>query len=218
MIRIRWDQMVRKQDAISTFVLKLRALRSKLRTWNHTEVGNIHLRKHLLWEKIEFLDAQEEDKNLLIAEREERARLKRDLDLLLEQEEALGRQLSRVQWLKHGDRNIQFFHTWASNRRRKNYISELSYQGTQITDPRQMHSYFRDHFMGILGRSEEPCVRTDWKVLYPEESLPSRDLEASFTVEEVKAAVFDLASQKSPRPDGFHLPSTSSVGTLLKQT
>lgn len=39
--------------------------------------------------------------------------------------ESMWKQRSRVEWLKSGDRNMEFFHVAASQRRRKNRIEGL---------------------------------------------------------------------------------------------
>jgi hypothetical protein len=60
------------------------------------------------------------DKNEIIAN--EKAAL---IELLLEQEEVHWQQRSRVNWLQYGDRNTSFFHSFASARRKKNFIKKL---------------------------------------------------------------------------------------------
>jgi len=44
------------------------------------------------------------------------------MDELLQKQEIYSAQRSRINWLKHGDRNTKFFHAKASQKRRKNYI------------------------------------------------------------------------------------------------
>ena len=47
------------------------------------------------------------------------------IELLLEQEELHWMQCSRANWLTQGDRNTSFFHSFASARRKKNFIKRL---------------------------------------------------------------------------------------------
>lgn len=44
------------------------------------------------------------------------------LELLMEQEEITWIQRARANWLKHGDRNTNFFHQFASSRKKRNTI------------------------------------------------------------------------------------------------
>ena len=52
-------------------------------------------------------------------------RLRKEINELLDGEEVLWLQRSRVQWLGEGDHNTRYFHSYASERRRKNTISRL---------------------------------------------------------------------------------------------
>ena len=55
-----------------------------------------------------------------------RMRLLEDEDnQLLDKEAKMWRQRSKVAWLRDGDRNTRFFHSTASQRRRRNYITKL---------------------------------------------------------------------------------------------
>lgn len=47
-------------------------------------------------------------------------------------------QNSRVSWLKEGDRNTNFFHSIASNKRRKNGIDGIDIGGETVKDPAQI--------------------------------------------------------------------------------
>jgi len=48
--------------------------------------------------------------------------LSKKMDDLLQKQEIYWAQRSRLNWLKHGDRNTKFFHARASQRKRRNHI------------------------------------------------------------------------------------------------
>ena len=50
---------------------------------------------------------------------------RKEVNDLLQKQEIMWRQRSRVDWLKEGDLNTSFFHGRASMRKRKNKISKL---------------------------------------------------------------------------------------------
>lgn len=51
--------------------------------------------------------------------------LRKEINDLLDSEEIMWQQQAKVQWLKLGDRNTKYFHSKASERRRKNTILGL---------------------------------------------------------------------------------------------
>jgi hypothetical protein len=77
---------------------------------------------------------------------------------MLEQEEILWSQRSRVNWLKFGDRNTGFFHKAASARRKRNKNQRLKddndnwMEGTDYLNP-----MISDYFAGLFSTEvEEP--------------------------------------------------------------
>ena len=51
--------------------------------------------------------------------------ISKQLDELLLKQEIYWHQCSRILWLKYGDENTKFFHSKASQRRRKNFIKGI---------------------------------------------------------------------------------------------
>lgn len=74
----------------------------------------------MLW-KVEETSARGGDYDKVI-------RHQRDLNLLLDKEERMWRQRSRIQWVEKGDRNTRFFHGMATQRKRRNLSRGLKIQ------------------------------------------------------------------------------------------
>lgn len=117
------------------------------------------------------------------------------------------KQKSRVNWLAHGDRNSKFFHACASQRRAKNKINGLvSTHGDWCTDNSSMAEIILDYFSHLFS-SNNPTEADQNKVLDSMEMRIDRNmnsiLNAPFTTEEVRKAIFDLHPDKAPGPHGM---------------
>ena len=59
----------------------------------------------------------------------------KELDDLLMKQEIFSAHRSRISWLKHGDKNTKFFHSKASQWRRRNYIQGVkNYDGDWVEE------------------------------------------------------------------------------------
>lgn len=74
-------------------------------------------------------------------------KLKKDLDLVLKQEESVWKQKSRVHWFSQRDGNTRFFHLSTIIRRRRNKIDKLKIEGNWVCD----QNIIIDHIMGYLN-------------------------------------------------------------------
>ncbi|KAL2940377.1 hypothetical protein RDABS01_028829 [Bienertia sinuspersici] len=87
----------------------LSKLSSDLQGWNRNVFGNVFKQKRTLLARIAGIQkklAGKTDRGLIKLE----ARLRRDLDEVLDREELIWYQKSKIDWLKNGDRNTTFFH------------------------------------------------------------------------------------------------------------
>ena len=115
-------------------------------------------------------------------------------------------QRARANWLKHGDRNINFFHQFASGQRKKNWVSGLiDDQGVKHEYNDMMKEMVKDYFVNLFSS----------KVNHIEQSVLSNVnhrvttnmnqlLMAPFNKEEVRKALFSIGDLKAPSPDGLH--------------
>ncbi|XP_073117078.1 uncharacterized protein [Elaeis guineensis] len=217
LIRSWWEAESVPLDATTALIRKIRTIRSNLRSWNRNKVGNIIRKKNELLERIASLDSKEEMKTLLPSELDERTSLKSELEQVLTQEELLWKQCSHIQWLNNGDRNTRFFHLWASNRKRKNFIPELQFDDRIVTDLLEIQDCVHNFFMQLLGNSDHPWIKADWKKLFLKEPLAMHKLDAPFTKEKIKTAIFQIDSQSTPGPDGFSFAFTNTSAASSEQ-
>ena len=73
------------------------------------------------------------------------------IELLLEQEELIWVQRARLNWLKHGDRNTNFFQKFATSRKRRNTIKSLvDDQGGRHDDICAMKAVVKEYFENLF--------------------------------------------------------------------
>ncbi|CAJ2637778.1 unnamed protein product [Trifolium pratense] len=113
-------------------------------------------------------------------------------------------QQSRSLWLKEGDANSKYFHSILASRRRRNAISVIQVDGVTLegVNPirQAVFSHFESHFKA--PNVERPGVEDlQFKRL---NQLEVGGLIKPFSEAEVKQAVWDCDSYKSPGPDGIN--------------
>jgi len=146
-----------------------------------------------------------EEFDLLIEEVEELHSLSADLHSLSRIKTSMQWQKSRLLWLKEGDANSKKIHCIMSSCRRENSIASLIVDGVPMESVDGIRgavfNHFSSHFRSVVV--ERPSVENlNFKMLNIGQC---EDLTKPFTVEEVKQAVWDSDSYKSPEPDGINL-------------
>jgi hypothetical protein len=140
------------------------------------------------------------------------------LNSLLEQEEVMWRQRSRVQWLAAGDKSTRFFHLRASQRRRKNCITELvSSNGTVVTDGAALGTMATEFYTDLYS-SEGVQGMHEVLDAVPVKVTANMNLmlDAPFVVEEVKNALFEIYPIKAQGLMGSLLISSSGIGSCVE--
>jgi ribonuclease HI len=153
------------------------------------------MKKHL--EKVQ----EREDLQAVTEARE----LKKEINILLDQDDMKWRQRAKADWLKMGDRNTKFFHACANQRRQKNWIKKIKTEAGVVLDSSvdirtAFVEYFSTLFSAGPGINMEPCLQAlDTRVT---ESM-NKDLLKVFTEEEVEIALKQMGAFKAPGPDGL---------------
>ena len=195
---------------------KLKAVRKRLKGWNQDDFGNIDTKISILEASIQQLDEISNHRDLNLIELEEKRTAQSDLWLWMKRREVYWAQNSRISWLKEGDRNTRFFHTVATNKRRKNSIESIDVNGEESGDPeiikREAISYFKKIF------KEDNHNRPTFKGLNFKQL--SRDQASSlilpFSNEEIDEAVSSCAADKAPGPDGFNFRFIKNAWETVK--
>ena len=122
--------------------------------------------------------------------------LRNEINELLDSEEIKWHQRSKVQWLGLGDRNTNYFHTRASNRRRKNTISCIM----------EKEGNWHDSIGGIVEYSSTYLTRIS-EVLDIIPTKVTKEMNQllikEFTREEIEVALNQMHPIKALGPNGM---------------
>lgn len=204
-----WNRPLQTTNPFAQLHLKLKRLARDLRRWKSTRIGDIRLQLAIANEVVFQLDVAQEDRVLSEEEQCLRKLLKSRVLGLAALERIRLRQRARITWLKHGDVNSKFFQIKANGRKRKNHIQILQTPDGFAVTKDQKEEELKRYFTQKLGAFALRNQRLNLAAL----NLPTldlSDLNDNFTEEELKNAISDLPSEKSPGPDGF-------IGAFFKQ-
>jgi hypothetical protein len=180
---------------------KISRCSNKLKKWSRDHFGNVTKQ---LKEKSEQLQRAEESSavgnghDLVIS-------IRKEVQELLLREENMWRQRSRTSWLKEGDRNTRFFHSKASQRRRRNSLVFLRLEnGAIITDSEQIGRQFVDYYQELFTAAPLAGVDTILGGIQTRVTDEmNMKLTCQFTELEVTTAMEQMAPLKAPGPDGM---------------
>ena len=68
------------------------------------------------------------------------------LERLQDQLHVYWKQRAHIAWLTKGDRNTQFFHAQASERRRRNYLKKLVDDGGGVVEERHLKGFVANQY------------------------------------------------------------------------
>ena len=196
---------------------KFRTVKRSLKEWNHNEFGNIDANIKKLENTIQHYDNVNNERDLDSHELETRKQAQVELWQWIKRKELYWAQQSRIRWLKEGDRNTKFFHTVASNKRRKNTIGSIEVNGEKVDDPSQIKSEAVKFFKSIFREefSNRPIFEDlQFNKISPEQAT---SLTLPFSNEEIDTAVASCDSDKAPGPDGFNFKFIKSAWETVKE-
>jgi len=173
-------------------------------------------RIRIVKQRMSSLDSKGEVYDLLDEKVEELHDLSVDLHSLTHIQTSMCWQKARLNWLKEGDANSKFFHGIMSSRRRRNTIELIQVNGNQVEGVQHIIEvvfiYFSADYKSV--RVERPEM--DGLHFRRLSVVESSGLTRPFTLDEVKQAVWDCDSFKSPRLDGINFGFIEQFWVELK--
>ncbi|XP_040996181.1 uncharacterized protein LOC121242376 [Juglans microcarpa x Juglans regia] len=134
-------------------------------------------------------------------------RLRKEIGLLLEKEDFKWRQRAKVNWYQLGDKNPKFFHSCASQRRRKNKIAAVKDdQNIWHSRHEKVEGAFNKYFGSLFTSSSSSQMEIDDCLKYLEARVigdMNEALTKTFSKNEVEDALKQIAPLKSLGPNCF---------------
>ncbi|XP_050280875.1 uncharacterized protein LOC126721848 [Quercus robur] len=134
-------------------------------------------------------------------------KIRKEINDLLDCEEIMWQQRSKVQWIGLGDRNTKYFHTKASRRKKKNTITRLmDERGTWKESTLGVAEVAISYFKKLYTTSQPDRIQEVVDAIDPKVSIEmNQTLIKQFTREEVEAALKEMHSTKSPGLDAWSI-------------
>lgn len=183
------------------FLQKLDFINKGLEDWAGKILKNKKGKKIYLTAKLsELLEAARDDSNMaeLI-----------DTNILLnseiEKDERYWEQRAKLNWLKLRDKNTTFFHSQATQRRKKNMIKSLqSEHGRATENLQEMEKNARSYFQSLFSlENQGNCDFLLSGINHCINDEDNKRLTAHYTREEIREALFEMGPTKAPSEDGL---------------
>jgi hypothetical protein len=153
---------------------------------------------------VAFFDTLEEIRDLFPQEAKFRIIIKRQIQALLRMQQTYWKQRFTQRFVQLGDENTKFFHAMATERYRRNNISQiLNSDGSMVTDHQEKSLMFWEEFRKRLGVTVQTEMQFDLGSLV-QEIQELDDLCSPFEREEIEAIVVEFPTDKALGPDGFN--------------
>ncbi len=204
-------------DPLHRFQTKISQVQHALKSWSTGLTTTLKSQSVLCLSWIDWLDIAEEIRILSGMERTLRPLLKERFEAIAALEEVRWRQRSRVLWLQAGDSNTKFFHRKANIRKSANHISSISDGRSILSSQVDIANHLFSFYSSQLGDSGSSQPSINLRVLYEDESASLSPLLQSFSLAEIKSAVFALSAEKAPGPYGLPLLFYHRFWGILKE-
>ena len=196
---------------------KLKMLKFRLKDWHKQHVQNMDSKILTVKNKISILDSKAELSALNEDELHEIRDLSVELHSMAKVQNSVNWQKSRLNWLKEGDANSKFFHGVMSGRKRHNTINMVLVDGAYVEGVNHVRSAVFTHFSTHFKSSSASRPGVGGLPFRQLSGVDAGSLILPFSQEEVKQAIWDCDSFKSPGPDGVSFGFLKEFWELIKE-
>ncbi|GJY75790.1 RNA-directed DNA polymerase, eukaryota [Tanacetum coccineum] len=196
---------------------KLQCLKSSIKTWVKDSKSKKNEAKSYVQDKLTEVDKHIDQVGGNDEILQQRATLMKDLHDINSIDVLELSQKRKVQWSIEGDENSKYFHGIINNKRSQLAIRGILIDGDWISDLKEVKSEFLNHFAKQFSKPSSPRISING-------AFPNRlnleqveELESSISQDEIKKAVWDYGTNKSPGPDGFTFEFFQKYWNVLKQ-
>ncbi|KAI3509571.1 hypothetical protein L1887_24947 [Cichorium endivia] len=195
---------------------KLKYLKKEIKKWKDRSEKKENKEIMNYKNTVSQLEKKAESRDLTESELETRSQCLQKI-LEIEKTAVLDlKQKARVKWAVEGDENTKFFHGYINCKNRKNTITGLMVNGKWVSSVDEVKGevfrYFKNKFSETWP-SRPKIVSRHFKSISMMEAIK---LEAPFTMEEIKDALWACGCDKAPGPDGFNFKFIKNYWDMLK--
>nr|GFB28751.1 RNA-directed DNA polymerase, eukaryota, reverse transcriptase zinc-binding domain protein [Tanacetum cinerariifolium] len=125
-------------------------------------------------------------------------------------------QKAKVKWDIEADENYKFFHAIINQKRRYLSIHGINHEGIWLSNPQDIKDSFHSFFESKFKKVEAAKVVSRsqfYKTVQPDQNV---FLTSVITEAEIREAVWDCGSDKSPEPDGFTFAFYKKFWDMIK--
>jgi len=203
-VKQKWEEYKIQANGMWVVKEKFKRLKHELKIWNKEVFGYTGKLKIDIIRRIGELDSLDDESNLDEKSKVERIELLSQLRVLNLKNESLLQQKFRTKWIAYGDTNSKFFHSYIKWRSLMNNIKGLEVLGQWSEEPEIVKEAVREFYVKRLTATPDSGVRLDNIHFQQITEEDNKMLINVFDENEIKEAVWECGSNKSPGPDGFN--------------
>lgn len=133
------------QNTVGKTKFKLDICKDELQAWSRAKFGPFGVVGRRIKALIKQLETQQKKEHP--GNQEHIRTIQEELNHLLEIEDIWWKQRAKRNWYRQGDKNTQYFHAWANQRRRKSHISKIQdLEGAVWSQQEEIGSAFSNYF------------------------------------------------------------------------